>query len=130
MFKLVKYKEESPEIIVFDVKDFKPSDFNLIEVKEITLDELKKEYALTPMISLNDLILRTIRPKERTVSHVLSECGIECFTALLREYLLITELKASKLSSSQRKMVIDRYNYILSLTTEKDNTNEESVNND
>lgn len=116
MIKLVKLPESNlPNVILFDKNDFKASDFNLEEVKDITLDELKSEYAFTPMMSLTDFLLRSLRPKERTVSHVLSECGIECFAALDTEQTKIN-LKVSNLSSNQRKMVTDRINFILSLT--------------
>ena len=118
MIKIVKLpNSDIPEIILFDEKEFKASDFNLEEVKDITLDELKSEHAFKPLMSLNDFVLRTIRPKERTVSHVLSECGIECFAALDTEKTKI-DLKVSKLSSNQRKMVIDRLSNILCLTEE------------
>lgn len=128
MFKLVKYNDKLPQIIIFDAKDFKASDFNLEEIKDITLDELKSEYVFTPIMSLNDLLLRVLRPKERTVSHVLSECGIECFAALDVEQTKVN-LKASKLSSNHRKLVVDRYNYILSLTN-GDTISQDSVNNE
>lgn len=113
MIKIVKLpNSDLPEVILFDEKDFKATDFNLEEVKDITLDELKSEHAFKPLMSLNDFILRTIRPKERTISHVLSECGIECFAALDTEKTKV-DLKTSKLSSNQRKMVIDEINFIL-----------------
>ena len=96
MFKLVKLPESNlPGIILFDSREFKPADYNLVEVKELTLDDIKSEYASAPIMSLMDFMLRTVRPKERTVSHILSECGIETFKALENENNLIN-LKQSK----------------------------------
>ena len=112
MFRLVNFKDSKlSNFILFDSNEFKPEDFNLEDYGEIESDKLESDYQFIPILSLNDFLLRSIRPKERTISHILSECGIENYKSLLEEKKLI-DSKQSKLSKSQRDNVLIRLNQI------------------
>ena len=103
---------DKANFVVYDKKEFKPEDFNLEPVKEITIDELKSEYSLFPLIKLDEFLLRILAHKKRTINNILAEQGIETFRALEHEYGLIN-LKQSKLSHSQREFVCKRYEEII-----------------
>lgn len=116
MFVLCHIPNSEIEFILYDKSDFdlKELGLNLEDVKEIEPNKIMSEYDEYPILNLNDYLLRTLRPKERTITHILSEQGIETLYHLVSNKLLIDK-KESKLSSSQRKMVIQRYNEILNL---------------
>lgn len=112
MLCICKLPEEEQRFVIFDKTDFDPVEFNIEKEKEITYNELTSEYCRLPILSLNDFLLRTIRPKSRTTSHVLGELHIDSFEQLEHENGLI-ELKKSKLSKSQRDIVQWRYDELL-----------------
>lgn len=108
---------ENEEFILYDRKAFKPDDFNVEGVKEITLDEVKSDYNLLPILSLNDFVLGTLNTKMRTHYRILRECGIETFKAFEYEKGLV-ENKKSKLSRSQRDLVLALYTDMVTCVTE------------
>ena len=112
MFYICRLKEDLEDFIVFDKEEIKPEDFNLDPVKQISLEELKTEYNLLPLIKLDEFLLRALRPKERTTNRILAECGIENYTAITYEKDLINQ-KKSNLSRSQRELVLKRYQEIV-----------------
>jgi hypothetical protein len=99
--------------VVYDKEEFKPEDFELEPVKEITLEELKSEYNLFPLLKLDEFLLGVISNK-RTNTRKLAEHGIETFKALVYERELI-HAKRSKLSRAERDLVLERYDEILNL---------------
>jgi hypothetical protein len=107
---------EENDFILYDNKSFKPEDFNVYPVKEISIEELKNEYNLLPILSLTDFVLRTIT-KKRTNTSRLADCYIETFKAFEYERDMILQ-KKSKLSKSQRELVLSRYDEIVNCTTE------------
>ena len=110
--------ERLGNFILFDNKEFKPEDFNLEKIEEIGLEDVKTKYNTLPILELNDFLLKTIRPKERTVTHILAENKVETFSDLEYQKDLISQKKSS-LSHSQREMVLQRYNEICSIKSEQ-----------
>ena len=100
--------------LLYDKEDFNVEELglNLEDVKVLEPNKIIAEYDEYPILNLNDFLLRMLRPKERTTTHILGELGIESFYHLTHEKLLIDK-KQSKLSSSQRQLVISRYNDII-----------------
>lgn len=112
--------EQLGNFILFDNKEFKPEDFNLEKIEEIGLEDVKTKHRNLPILELNDFLLRTLRPKSRTVTHILSENKIETFSDLEYQRDLISQ-KKSNLSRSQREMVLQRYDEICSIKSEQEN---------
>ena len=109
-FQICNFPENklSKDFIVFDKEPFNANDFNFISIKEISLEELKSTYSDLPLLDLNELLLKSLRPKERTVTHILAEHNIESLDDLELEYSQIQN-KLSTLSRHQRDLVIQRY---------------------
>lgn len=112
MLYLCSVKKGKEEFIVFDKDKIEPEKYNLTPVKEITQEELKTGYCLYPIMRLSDFLFGVLNSKKRTDTNKLSECKIETFKAFEYEANLIAE-KKSKLSHSQRELVLKVYNEIL-----------------
>ena len=115
---LVKAKTKSGELIqIYDseyLKDLNLEDFSLTDIEEITeLDEI------LPIYPLNDVILSQLI-KKSTDSQKLENLGIYTCGELAIEKALI-DRKESKLSRSQRELVIQRYNDVLSVLCDPKN---------
>ena len=115
MFALCHYKDDTLNFILYSKDDFKDvtEQMNIEIEKEITFEEFNKDYSFHPLMSLNDLILRSLNQKARTNTHVLNELNISCWQKLSDEYNKIQEKKSS-LSRSQREMVVKTYEVITS----------------
>ena len=102
--------------LLYDKKDFdvKEIGLELEDVEVIEPNKIMSEYDELPIMNLNDFLLRMLKNNERTVTHVLGEIGLDSLYQLTHEKLLIDQ-KKSNLSSSQRKMVLRRYDEIISL---------------
>lgn len=120
MFILCHLPNNDLQFILYDKTDFdvKELGLNLEDVTVLEPNKIMSEYDEYPIINLNDFLLRTLRPKERTTTHILAEQGIENLYHLVSNKLLIDK-KQSKLSSSQRKLVVKRYNEIIELCSNK-----------
>ena len=116
MFILCKFPTNETQFILYDKTDFdvKELGLNVEDVQKLEPNKIMSEYDEYPIMNINDLLLKTLRPKERTITHILAEQGIETLYHLVANKLLIDK-KASKLSSSQRKLVVERYNEIINL---------------
>lgn len=121
MFVLCKFPNNETQFILYDKTDFdlKELGFNVEESKELEPNKIMSEYDEYPIININDLLLKTLRPKERTTTHILAEQGIETLYHLVANKLLIDK-KVSNLSSSRRKLVVERYNEIIELCSSKE----------
>lgn len=122
MFIQCHLPERDNEIfLLYDKEDFNVEELGLKleDVKIIEPNEILSKYDEYPIIKLNDFLLRLLRPKERTTTHILAEQGIETLYHIVSNKLLIDK-KSSKLSSSQRKLVVDRYNEIIGLCSNKE----------
>ena len=118
MFQLCHLPNKEDKFLLFDNKDFDLKELGLeFEGEVIEPNKIMSEYDEYPILNLNELLLRTLRPKERTISHVLSEIGIETLYDLTHEKIVIDQ-KKSVLSSSKRKMVLQRYQEIMKLCSE------------
>lgn len=91
--------------------------------KEISFNELKEEYSLYNLGYVNDIILRMLRPKERTSTIILGELMLDSWFRLEQEYNKIQE-KKSKLSKSQRDIVIEQYNKIINISNKQEDLTE------
>ena len=116
MFILCKFPTNETQFILYDKTDFdvKELGLNVEDVQKLEPNKIMSEYDEYPIININDLLLKTLRPKERTTTHILAEQGIETLYHLVANKLQIDK-KISKLSSSQRKLVVERYNEIINL---------------
>lgn len=116
MFCLCHFKDNENHFILYDKNDLKEIAEQMhIEIEgEVSFEELKRNYASYPMVYVNDLILRSLNRRARTVTHVLDELNISCWAALKKEFDRIQE-KKSKLSRSQRELVVNQYNFITNL---------------
>lgn len=116
MFALCHFKDETNSFVLFDKKDIAEvtKEMNIEVEKDFDFEEFDKNYSLYPLLSLNDLILRMLNKKARTITHVLDEVGISCWVKLKNEFSKIQE-KKSYLSRSQREMVISQYNLVTSM---------------
>lgn len=114
MLALCHFKDEKNSFILYDKEDLKEISEQMgIEIeKEISLEELKKDYSLCPIMSVNDLILRSLSRRSRTATHILDELGISCWLKLEQEYNKVQE-KKSYLSRSQRELVVSQYDFII-----------------
>lgn len=117
MYYICHLAKDIEQFVVYDKESFKPEDFELEPVKEITIEELKSDYNLLPIIKLNEFLLGVLAKKKRTISRILAECGIETFKAFEYERDLVHS-KKSKLTRAQREMVLDRYDDIVTSVTE------------
>lgn len=117
MFALCHFKDNEINFVLYDKNDIKElaEHMNIEIEKEISFEEMKKDYSFYPIISANDLILRSLNSKSRTNSHVLDELGISRWINIENEWNKIQD-KKSKLSKSQRDRVEDLYNFITSLS--------------
>lgn len=109
---LVKAKTKSGEFIqIYDpeyLNDLDLKDFGLSDIEEIT--ELDRVY---PVYSLTDIILSQIT-KKTTDSQKLENLGFYDWGSLVEEVDLILD-KKSRLSRSQRELVMQRYNDVLDI---------------
>ena len=107
---LIKAKTKSGEFIqIYDpeyLNDLDLKDFGMSDIEEIT--ELDRVY---PVYSLTDIILSQIT-KKTTDSQKLENLGFYDWGSLIEEVDLILD-KKSKLSRSQRELVLQRYNDVL-----------------
>lgn len=107
---LVKCKTKNNETIqIYDpdyLEDLDLKDFGLSDIEEIT--ELNKVY---PVYPLTDIILSQIT-KKTTNSQKLENLGFYDWGSLVEEVDLILD-KKSKLSRSQRELVLQKYNDVL-----------------
>ena len=115
---LVKAKTSKGETIqIYDseyLKELDLSDLGLTDIEEIIeLDEV------LPIYPLNDVILSQLI-KKSTDSQKLENLGIYTCGELAIEKALI-DRKESKLSRSQRELVIQRYNDVLSVLSDPKN---------
>ena len=115
---IICHPKESPtdKFVLFDKQDINLEELELPLEKdeEIQFEDLISKYKLLPILSLNEFLLRILKPKARTATHILGEIGINSFYELDEEYHKI-ELKQSNLSKSQRELVIKRYNELLNV---------------
>ena len=102
--------------LLYDKEDFNVEELglNLEDVQVIEPNKIASEYKDYTILNLNDFLLRLLKHDARTSTHILGELGIETLSQLEKEKELIDN-KKSKLSSSQRKSVISRYNEIINL---------------
>lgn len=115
MFQLCHLPDSDQKFLIYDDKDFDLKELGLkFKGEQVEPNKIMSECDEYPILNINELLLRSLNPKERTICHILSECGIESLYQLTHEKLLI-EQKKSKLSASQRKMVLQRYNDIINL---------------
>ena len=105
-----KFPDDDKEFLLYDKEEFNPEEFNLVKVKDTTVQESLD----IPVLKLTDFVLRTMRPKERTDTHILGEIGLETISDLFKEKQLIDQ-KKSRLSKSQRDIVVKRYNEVINL---------------
>lgn len=121
MFILCKFPNSETQFILYDKTDFdvKELGLNVEDVKELEPNKIMSEYDEYPIVNINDLLLKSLRPKERTTTHILAEHGIETLYHLVANKLLIDK-KVSKLSSSQRRLVVERYDEIVKLCSSKE----------
>ena len=107
MFILCKFPTNETRFILYDKTDFdvKELGLNVEDVQKLEPNKIMSEYDEYPIVNINDLLLKSLRPKERTTTHILAEQGIETLYHLVANKLLIDK-KVSKLSSSQRKLVV------------------------
>lgn len=118
MFQLCHLPDKDFKFLLFDNKDFDLKELGLtFEGEIIEPNRIVSEYDEYPILNLNELLLKTLKPKERTVSHVLSEVGIETIYQLTHEKLLIDQ-KKSNLPRSKRDMILQRYQEIMKLCSE------------
>ena len=118
MFQLCHLPDKDFKFLLFDEKDFDLKEIGLtFDGEVVESNKILSEYDEYPILNLNELLLKTFRPKERTVSHVLSEFGIESIYQLIHEKLLIDQ-KKSNLPKSKRDMVLQRYQEIMKLCSE------------
>ena len=118
MFQLCHLPDKDFKFLLFDNKDFDLKELGLtFEGEIIEPNRIVSEYDEYPILNLNELLLKTLKPKERTVSHVLSEVGIETIYQLTHEKLLIDQ-KKSNLPRSKRNMILQRYQEIMKLCSE------------
>ena len=116
MFALCHYKDDKLKFVLYDKKDIKEvTEYMNIEVEEtFDFEKFDKDFAFYPLMSLNDLLLRTLNKKARTATHVLDEVDISCWMKLKQEHAKIQE-KKSYLSRSQRELVEKTFALITSV---------------
>jgi len=116
MFALCHFKDDENKFVLMDKEDLKEitEHMNIEIEKELSFEEFDKDYSFYALLSVNDLLLRSLNRKARTTAHVLDELKISCWMAIKKEFAKIQE-KKSNLSRSQRDMVINYYNSIVAL---------------
>ena len=104
MFISCHFPDNTDIFILYDKDDFdvEKLGLNLEDVQVLEPTEIMSKYDELPILNLNDFLLRTLRSRERTTNKIL------------------IDKKESKFSSSQRRMILKKYNEILSLTNKKD----------
>ena len=121
---LVKCKTKSDKFIQIydseDLKDLHLEDFGLSDIENIS----KPEQDL-PIYPLNDVILSQIS-KKSTSSQKLENCGIYTFYDLSEEYLKILA-KESRLSRSQRDLVVFRFKEIANVIASEEEQDTSTV---
>ena len=102
--------------LLYDSSDFdvKELGLQLEDVQVIEPEKIQSEYKDFPILNLNDFLLRLLRHKERTITHILGELGLDSLQKLETEKQKI-DLKKSTLSKTQRECVLERYNDIITL---------------
>ena len=118
MFVQCHLPNNDQKFLLYDVTDFdvKELGLELEDVEVIEPNKIMSEYDEIPILNLNDFLLRLLNQKARTTTHILAELGIETLYHLTANKLLIDK-KQSKLSRSQREMVVQRYNEITKCLT-------------
>jgi len=119
MFALCHFKENKDKVfILWDKEDIKEiaECFNIEISNEIAFEQVDKDYSLYPILSADDLLLRALNKKARTMTHVLDEIGISCWDQIRKEYDKIKE-KKSQLSKSQRDKVVTYYERLTNLNS-------------
>ena len=116
MFALCHFKDDKNSFVLCDKEDLKEvaEHMNIEIEKELSLEDVEKDYGVYPLIEANDLIIRTMTKKVKTATHKLDTLGISCWARLKQEYNKIQE-KASYLSRSERELVVKHYEYLSSL---------------
>ena len=116
MFALCHFKDDENKFVLMDKEDLKEiAEHMSIEIeKELSFEEFDKDYSFYALLSVNDLLLKSLNRKARTTAHVLDELKISCWMAVKREFAKIQE-KKSNLTRSQRERVTDYYNSIIAL---------------
>lgn len=116
MFALCHFKDDENKFVLMDKEGIKEitEHMNIEIEKELSFEEFDKDYSFYALLSVNDLLLRSLNRKARTTAHVLDELKISCWMAIKKEFAKIQE-KKSNLSRSQRDMVINYYNSIVAL---------------
>ena len=117
MFALCHFKDDENQFILMDKEDLKEitKHINIEIEKELSFEEFDKDYSFYTLLSVNDLLLRSLNKKARTTAHVLDELHISCWMAVKKEYNKIQE-KKSKLSRSQRDLVCKYYDAVIALS--------------
>lgn len=102
--------------LLYDSSDFdvKELGLQLEDVQVIEPEKIQSEYKDFPILNLNDFLLRLLRHKERTITHILGELGLDSLRKLETEKQKI-DVKKSTLSKTQREYVLERYNDIITL---------------
>jgi hypothetical protein len=106
--------------LLYDSSDFNVEElgFQLEDVEVVEPEKIMSEYKNYPILNLNDFLLRLLRPKERTKTHLLGELGLDSLYQLETEKQKI-DAKKSILSRTQRECVLERYNDIITLCLTK-----------
>ena len=102
--------------LLYDSSNFNVEELGLQleDVKVIKPEKIVSEYRDYPILNLNEFLLRLLRPKERTKTHLLGELGLDSLQRLETEKQKI-DAKKSILSRTQRECVLKRYNDIITL---------------
>jgi len=102
--------------IMYDKKDMKEiaEHIGIVIEEHISLAKVFKDYSFYPIVSCNDLILRSLNHKARTNTHVLDELGIRTLIQIKQEFDMI-QSKASKFSRSERMRIEEVYHTILNM---------------
>ena len=118
MFVLCHFKDNPSDRIIFFDKEERNNEIlenmNLEVEKDLTFKDICENYSVFPILSLNDVILTTLNPKIKTDTRRLDEMGCLFWVILETQYNLIQE-KKSKLSRSQRELIVRRYNELNNL---------------
>ena len=102
---------EEDKFIIYDKEkdvDEILNSINAKKIEDITFKKLTSDYSQLPILNLDDIVLRMLRPKERTDTRILEELGLIDWISLQQEVVKI-ETKSSKLSKKQRDIVLNRY---------------------
>ena len=98
MFIQCHFPNKNEIFLLYDKEDFdvEKLGLNLEDVQVIESNRIMSEYDEYPILNLNDLLLRSVNPKARTDTHLLSEIKIDTLYQLVHEKLLIDKKKYLK----------------------------------